>query len=214
MSTNKITLEDPNYSYMFGFMQSDGSLYEGTRNRGKLTVELKQTDRHILDEFQSILPYNSSVRERTRKTNFSNSSTSVIWTVCMKEFRDTIKDWGMPVGKKSNLIDLPKQNFITRDYFRGLIDGDGSVGITAKGYPFISFTTDSDNIIAAYIELLQTVINKRRTCNRNSRDNIYNLCVYRKDAQLLADYLYYEGCLCLQRKLDATKKFSSWTPSN
>jgi LAGLIDADG-like domain len=38
------------------------------------------------------------------------------------------------------------QPFSTNDYLRGLVDADGSVGITSLGLPFVSFTTASEDL--------------------------------------------------------------------
>lgn len=34
-----LNLKDPKLAYMFGFLQMDGSLYQGTRNRKKLKAK-------------------------------------------------------------------------------------------------------------------------------------------------------------------------------
>ncbi|MFD5655064.1 LAGLIDADG family homing endonuclease [Streptomyces sp. NPDC127039] len=40
----------------------------------------------------------------------------------------------------------PHGEFASRDYLRGLIDADGSVGFTRRGMPFISLSTSSTAI--------------------------------------------------------------------
>lgn len=139
----KMSLENPFYAYLFGFAQTDGHLYEQSRNRGKLRIEIGKQDAEILETFKRLLPFNSSIRYRVRTTNFGKNYESVIWTVCDKGFRDCLKDWGFPVGKKSEIIKTPCVEFSQTDYFRGLIDGDGSLGLTANGFPFVSLVTSS-----------------------------------------------------------------------
>ncbi|MEU2548641.1 hypothetical protein ABZ618_24930 [Streptomyces roseolus] len=41
-------LEDPEYAYMFDFLQADGHLAQGPGQKGKLTVEINACDAHIL----------------------------------------------------------------------------------------------------------------------------------------------------------------------
>jgi hypothetical protein len=211
METTNINLENPSYAYLFGFIQTDGHLYNHTRNRGKLSIEVSKRDEDILWAFKSLIPFNSFITERVRKTNFSSNYTSVIWRVYDKRFRDYLESWGLPSGSKSDLIKAPSCKFSKIDYFRGLIDGDGSLGLTSKGFPFLSLVTSSSLITVEYIELINQITGKAKTSSRNARDGIYNIAVYKEDAQTLARKLYYDGCLALARKLIKANELLSWS---
>ncbi|MEU6971349.1 LAGLIDADG family homing endonuclease [Kitasatospora aureofaciens] len=137
-------LERPEHAYMFAFLQADGHLTEQSRNRGRLSVELSARDAPILEEFERLCPFNSTISHRTRTTNFKEDHTSVMWTVCAREFREELQALGLPVGRKSEIIAPPRVPFSERDYLRGLIDADGSVGRTSQDLPFVSLTTKSD----------------------------------------------------------------------
>lgn len=210
MEATDINLEDPCYAYLFGFIQTDGHLYNNTRNRGRLSIEVSKKDEAILWAFKSLIPFNSSITERVRTTNFSSNYTSVIWRVFDKRFRDYLELWGLPSGSKSELIKTPSCSFSKVDYFRGLIDGDGSLGLTSKGFPFLSLVTSSSHIVVEYLELINQITGKVKTTNRNTRDNVYNIVAYKEDAQLLAKQLYYDGCLALPRKLIKASEVLSW----
>lgn len=95
METTNITLNHPDYAYLFGFIQTDGHLYNNTRDRGRLSIEIHKQDEDILWAFKNLIPFNSSITERTRSTNFSQKSTSVIWRVYDKRFRDYLESWGV-----------------------------------------------------------------------------------------------------------------------
>ncbi|MGW1909949.1 LAGLIDADG family homing endonuclease [Streptomyces sp. NPDC002076] len=131
---------------MFGFLQADGHLSQQSRQRGRLTVELSACDVDLLRKFQNLTPYNSGISERTRSTNFSESHTAAIWSLCSLEARTRINELGLPYGSKSKTIAPPDAEFSRRDYLRGLIDADGSVGFTSRGFPFVSLTTASSAI--------------------------------------------------------------------
>ncbi|MGW3505667.1 hypothetical protein ACWDMY_34110 [Streptomyces globisporus] len=66
-----------------------------------------------------------------------------IWTLCDREARATVNGLGLPYGRKSRKITPPRVEFSRRDYLRGVIDADGSVGHTGQGLPFVSLTTAS-----------------------------------------------------------------------
>jgi len=98
------------------------------------------------------------------------------------------------------------------DYVRGLVDGDGSLGLTAKGYPFVSLNTSSDAIAAFYIDFLHRVTGRpRKTSSRNKHDDTFNIAVFKEPAQTVSALLYYDGCLALTRKTRAAQAIRAWT---
>lgn len=144
MSAYQIDLNVAELAYMFGFLQADGHLYSNTRNRGRLSLELKVQDAWLVEQFARLVPFYSSIRTRTRRTNFSEIYSSVIWTVHDRSFREALIAKGLPQGKKSDIISIPDGEFAQVDYYRGIVDADGSLGITAQGIPFVSLMTVSE----------------------------------------------------------------------
>jgi hypothetical protein len=200
----------PEYAYMFGFLQADGHLHRGIGQKGKLTVELKDRDVGLLREFQKLTPFYSSMRTRKRSTNFSETHTSVIWSLCSLEARNKLSELGLPYGRKSKTIAPPLIEFSGRDYLRGVIDADGSVGFTGKGYPFVSVTTASAAMAAYICSYGREVTGAERNPKRNSRDGIYNVLYTMEVAQRLAAELYYPDCLSLERKREAAASLTAW----
>ena len=76
-----LDLTRPEHAYLFAFVQCDGSLKAGPGKKGALTVELAARDRQLLEDFQRIVPFHTSIRTRTRRTNYSSEHTSVTWTL-------------------------------------------------------------------------------------------------------------------------------------
>ena len=203
-------LRVPEYAYMFGFLQADGHLSQQSRQRGRLTVEISARDIDLLRKFQKLTPYNSSISERTRSTNFAESARSVIWSLHSLEARTKLNELGLPYGRKSKTIAPPRVEFSRSDYLRGVIDADGSVGFTKQGLPFISLTTASTAIGAYLCFYAKRVTGTERNIKRNKRDDIYNICYWKEQAQELAAHLYYPGCLSLQRKQTAADSLTGW----
>ncbi|MCZ0980019.1 LAGLIDADG family homing endonuclease [Streptomyces diastatochromogenes] len=203
-------LKNPEYAYMFGFLQADGHLSQGTRDRGRLTVEINIRDIAILREFQRLTPYNSSITERVRRTNFSKEHHSATWSLCSLEARTLLNEFGLPYGKKSTKIKPPRFEFSRRDYLRGVIDADGSVGFTGQGFPFVSLTTASTAIGAYLCHYAKKVTGAERQIRRNARDGIYNILYTKEAAVQLAEHIYYPGCLALERKKTAAASITSW----
>lgn len=163
MKENFLTLENPFYAYLFGLIQADGHLYQNSRNRGRLSIELGKRDEELLIDLQKRLPLNSTISYRTRNTNFSDEYVSVIWSVFDKNFRDFLINNGIPSGRKSEIISTPVSKYSKVDYFRGLIDGDGSLGLTANGFPFLSLITASFEIAKEYLDFLKSITGKEKS---------------------------------------------------
>jgi len=208
-----INLKIPEHSYFFGFVQTDGNLNKPfrERNKGRLRIELGKEDLYILRSFRRLFPLVfSSITSRVRDTNFKTNYRSYTFNIYDLKFREELYRLGVPHGKKSEDISSPKGNFSERDYIRGLVDGDGSVGITDEGFPFINFTVKSEKIKEYLFDIIERIAGERKRTNRNKRDDIYNIMVNREKAQEFIEYLYYPNCLVLKRKLKKAKIALRW----
>jgi len=201
-------LSVPDHSYFFGFVQADGWMWEGKGNKGTLSIELNRRDRWILERFSDLVPVSSTIRERTRSTNFKQTAHSVVWSLFDMEFRRHLKCLGFRPGLKPTL-GVPS-GIVPVDYLRGLIDADGSVGITATGLPFICLTTTSDTIADFFLNFIREATNRKPVVRRNSRDSIYNIMITREDAQALISKIYYDKALALPRKVKKAAEAMLW----
>lgn len=200
------------HSYLFGFLQGDGHLYRNKerKNKGLLSVELSVIDRPLLEQFQRMFPFYSSLNMRQRDTNFRIGHEAAVWSVSHQSFRDELAWLGLPCGRKATTVEPPKVPFSKPDYFRGLVDADGSLGLEKNGLPFLSLTTGSDAIACAYMDFLFEVTGKRKQQGRNQRDRVYNILVFKEDAQTVVNRLYYDGCLALPRKAVKAREIMLW----
>ncbi|GAA1947134.1 hypothetical protein GCM10009837_86350 [Streptomyces durmitorensis] len=209
-SSQFMDLEVPEYAYMFGFLQADGHLAQGSGQKGRLAVEVSIRDIDLLYRFKQLTPYNSSVTERIRSTNFAMSHHSATWTLCSLDARTKINQLGLPYGRKSKKIAPPRTEFSRRDYLRGVVDADGSIGYTSQGFPFVSLTTASTAVGVYLCRYARQLTGAERLIRRNARDQIYNISYEKETAQALAADLYYPGCLSLGRKQVKADALASW----
>ncbi|NEB92622.1 hypothetical protein G3I21_13075 [Streptomyces bauhiniae] len=124
--------------------------------------------------------------------------------------RTTLNALGLPYGRKSGTIAPPRVEFSGHDYVRGLIDGDGSVGFTGKGHPFLGLTTASTAIAAYVCDFGAETTGVERSVRRNTRDGMYNVLWTNEAAQRLAGALYDPDCLALDRKRAAARSIAAW----
>ncbi len=204
----EFNLNTPFNSYLIGILQTDGSHYETTRNRGKITLEVSKRDADIITKINNNLIQHSSISTRIRDTNFKKDYESITLGIFDLEFRTETKKY-LPVGKKSDIITMPN-NVIKSDYWRGIVDGDGSLGITKNNLPFISFATASEILANQFLAYIKEIVGVEKTAVRNKRDNIYNIMLTNENAQILVEELYYENCFGIDRKINKSKEVLGW----
>lgn len=203
----RIDLTQPHMAYLLGLLQTDGHYYK-SGNKGKIILESNLKDVDIAHKLAKILPVKSTLKYRTRITNFSEDSSTFVWSIYDKEFRDS---FGLLPGAKSDSIEPPNEPYSEVDYWRGVIDGDGSLGISAStSRPFVSLVTASETLKEEYLSFLEKHLGFRKSISRNTRDSVYNIMINNEDSITISSLLYYPGCLCLDRKLSKAKEIYGW----
>ena len=206
-----------NDSYIFGLLITDGNLRLTTRNRGRVSLEVNERDEDIIDKLVEYVP-NSVKHERTRTTNFSNGKevTTKIFNNHRKEFRDSLILHGFPTSDKTLSACPPTGKYSKYDFWRGVIDGDGSIGFITGGIPFVSLVTKSELLKEAYVLFLREELGIEKKINRNKRDNVFNITVKLESAVKLANLLYFNDSmgsiqpLYLDRKFNSAKQVILW----
>ena len=196
-------------SYLYGLILTDGSIYENTRNRGKITIELNAKDKELLQKIQNELPA-AKITDRTRSTNFKKDASSSSLTIYQKSIRDEIIGWGIPKHDKSITGSTPNQEYSENDFWRGVIDGNGSIGYTLQNEPFVSLATKSESLKNAFIKMLSQRFGIRKNINPNKRDNIYNIVLKNEDAIVFCKYIYDSASIFMDRKYNTAESFKTW----
>ena len=212
---------DKNFSYLIGLFQTDGSMYQCGRNRGRFTISLSIKDEDIIYKIKNLIPYNSNINKRFKKTRFEKENGKIYeynkeiieFRVSNLYFRNFLLTCNIPYGKKSKIIEPPLHltGLSKIDYIRGLFDGDGSLGFTADEFPFVGFITQSEKIKDYLLDFISEITYKeRKTVNRNKRDNLYNIMLSKEDAIKFCELVYYENCLSINRKYEISRNVISW----
>lgn len=201
-------------AYFIGFVQTDGTITEQSRNRGRISIEINSGDRNLLEQMKeelNKLGLNATLGERTRDTQFKVDYQSVILRVFDLEFRQFISNY-IPSGKKSDTVQFVKDIDSTyiKHYVRGLIDGDGSVGITSEGFPFVSFWTINESLAAGLENYFFKLTNKHRSLNRTKRDDGITIVYTKEEAQLISEELYRDADIKLDRKYKNYLELMKW----
>lgn len=196
-------------SYLYGLILTDGSLYLQSRNRGRISIEIQASDIDLLYQLQTQIPH-SSVRTRTRDTNFKQNYHSAIFTNYQKEFRDRFIEYGIPIKDKKIIGTVPTVLYSPKDFWRGVYDGNGSIGFTSKNEPFISLVTKSEPLKKELCKLLASKFNIHKNINPNQRDQVFNIVLKNEDAIQFCNFIYKNATIYLQRKYDEYQKMKTW----
>lgn len=207
-------VSDPPVAYLLGLLHTDGSHHGDINGKGKVTIELGVRDIDVLRALQPVIPCYSSITVRTRRTNFAETHTTATLAFFHQAIRRQLAGLGMPPGRKAQSVTPPNlDSSLSVPYLRGLLDGDGSVGFTARGYPFVSFVTDSEALVRFVEAEIFHLAHTRRRSGRNARDGAFNVMVTSLAAVSLASAVWGgPNEIGLQRKRDAAALVTAWAP--
>lgn len=201
------------YAYVYGFLIADGSIHRtGQYRKAKISFEINERDESILYKMASIMgDYRPKISHRTKDTNFKDNNKLTCLRFNNTQLADELEECGVFSGKKSNICTTPIVEYHEQAFFRGLFDGDGSLGFTSSGVPFISIVTASEDMKNAILQLGEKLTKTKKVTSRNKRDNVYNIMWTNEDAITIAKYLYgYETNFKLDRKYASYLKMLSW----
>lgn len=142
-------------AYWLGFIYTDGYITEKTNRFG---MELNIKDMYHMQNFLNCLESNVKIRTRIRKNKFESQEQEFIescsFLINNKKLHDSLYNLGV-LPNKSKIVQFPKEEILKEEYqldfIRGLIDGDGSIGLynTSNGFkkPHVSLISASEKFI-------------------------------------------------------------------
>lgn len=180
-------------AYWVGMLMADGCLVDSTIPSNIISLKLSSKDVNHLYKMKNFISSDVPLYELKNVNEhmlaFSN-----------KTITNDLKKYGLihrkSAKEKANEILIPN-----RDFWRGCIDGDGTVSVSKCGknkfYPYISLNGSLD-LCSQFSEFLFPLLNqyyKPFITNKNSFKNhlMYRTSVQGKNAIKLA-YLLYDNC--------------------
>lgn len=200
-------------AYIYGLLLADGNLNEQSRNRGKLSIELRIRDIDVLYMIENFFSnYSCRIRTRRRDTNFKKNYESCSITFHSWDLRKMLKSFGFPSGRKCEIANVPNCEYDKLSFWRGYLDGNGSFSISKKNIPLVSMGTKSEALKIAYVKFLEDITGEIKNVNRNKRDSFYNIITYRERAKTLINALDYKSAtLFIKHKKEDALKILEWT---
>lgn len=174
-------------NYLLGYILGDGSIADLDRRNPRLVIVSK--DKEILEKFQGIFNYGHI------GTLNKGKYESYRLILADKPLIQSLLDRGLVPNKSEVGCTVKYDTEYKYDFLRGLIDSDGCV---SKKNDWVAVSIYGHRLTIDQVVRGFPEINFYRY-QRNSK--LHSLWLRKKDdVKKLYDSLYYDGCICLERK--------------
>ena len=189
----------PESLYWIGMIFTDGHIEQ--KKEASIDLTLHNEDIDHLYKFKEFLG-------TTREIKKDKGDCSRL-RVNSKQLRDKLVELGFTHNKSTSIVphELLKHS---RDFWRGCIDGDGGVYVHKSKTgtsPQIFLCGTLETIFEFAIFCTSYIGIKEKFPSKAPGNNFYRISYYGQDAIKIADYLYKDATVYLQRKYDIYQKF-------
>jgi hypothetical protein len=193
----------PESCYWAGVLASDG--YVRRRYDSTFIVGLKVDDESLVVSFKNFLQTEATIHHGARpngKSWFCLNVTDVTL------FSDLCALGIVP--NKSLTIKVVPRLIASRDFWRGVVDGDGSLCIKSTGYFCCTLCSASWDFICQFKEFLATIeVIRKITVDARKKSPLYSIQLSGWQARRLVRELYQDCCMALDRKLSIAERVMS-----
>lgn len=184
----------PESSYWAGFLMADGNISYKANNHDVLFVELAIIDYEHLEKFRTFLGTDKEIYTRKRISYGKEREFCRLEISCKKILDDLNKNFGL-TPNKSFTAKTTDQMILNRDFWRGMIEGDGWL---CKKKLFTIGLIGALPIMQQYQKFLQHHFNKEFKIF--PKETIYCVVTHDNTSKKLAKILYENTSLYLTRK--------------
>jgi hypothetical protein len=194
-------------SYWIGNLMADGNIYTGKTGNPRIALTVAERDRKHLVKFTKFLKCSNRIMPKITKVN-GKAWVQYTLRFSSKRTANALMTYGVTAKKSLTATVIGLENI--RHFWRGVIDGDG--------YFKNRDGRDGDKIIVvgSYSLMVQlrdfitrNIPSSKITIKQDER--IYRLYVYGYTARMLAELLYSNSLVALDRKLTKAQRMFSHT---
>lgn len=194
-------------SYLYGVIVTDGSVADRS-----ISLMVSNTDIEWMKNITKLIGVPLKIDNRGYPY-FNINSVEIVKTL-------------NSLGINKNKTKYPKDIIIPSktteaDFLRGLIDGDGSIYFSKQNKPIINFGNTNKQLVNFVCSIFNKFGSK---CNVNNsytqkhniiakkpyKNNFYTVNCCGKTAKLFLEYVYYNDCFGLPRKIERAKIGLQW----
>jgi hypothetical protein len=182
-------IDTPEKAYFLGFIYAEGHSEKNGKNT--LTIGLQHKDKYILEQLKEILGSNRPLEFRSRQADHWDD-VSVLRVGSLKLLTD-LQKLGIPLGKKSDILQFPNKDILPRHLIKyfilGEVDGDGHIGFD-KNHQFVFNVAGAFNLLKGIQEYLNENLGTTiKYKERNTVTAIIEKCSNREVFKIL-NWLY------------------------
>lgn len=177
-------------AYWIGFILADGNIYHPPKRSKQLNIGLAKRDWEHLEKFKKFIGSNKKLYYGKDGVFISFYSNRIV---------KKLAEYGV-VPRKSKIVKVPEQLKDNRHFWRGMVDGDGWVTFTDKGYPTFGLCGTYD-VVSGFRDFINSMLRAQRDLK------IYHHSQYCCQISYTGSYvrnllhiIYPFNCLCLERK--------------
>lgn len=184
-------------AYWIGFIMADGCVCKHKFfTRPTLQIHLSGVDYDHLEKFRNFLCTDKPVGLYEYKYKDKNKYNTCVFQINSKELCDDLNKYGVTQRKSKRAFVIGLNN--NKDFWRGMIDGDGSVGFTYAGLPYI-YLCGNKEILYQYLSFVSILI-PNTEFNIYKNNSIYASRISGNKAVTIINTLYNNCSIALDRK--------------
>lgn len=180
--------------YWFGFILADGNIYYPPKRSKQLNFGLKESDWEHLEKFKKFIGSDKKLYYNNKAVFISFYSNRIV---------NALERCGI-TPRKSLTAKVPEFCKNNRHFWRGMVDGDGWMGLNKDGYPFIGLC-GTESVINTFLDFtgIRVAIDNR---NKNCQQVSYGWST----AKVVSKMLYEYSHVVLDRKLRSYLLVQNW----
>lgn len=177
--------------YWIGFLMADGNI--GDRpGQDIIQLNLSTIDLAHIEKFKLFLGSNHKIYNKNNRASIAVSSQYMV---------DKLSMYGV-VPRKSLIAEIiGLEN--SHHFWRGVVDGDGCIGIYGKHQAVLDLS-GSRRLTQQFLNFVKTITNVNTSTKK--RGNIYNVRIYGSHAIKVISNLYTDCTIALDRKYNKAIK--------
>lgn len=189
----------PEALYWAGFLMADGSIND---KKNSVSLALATKDLSHIEKFKNFVGAQhkiTTIPPKKMKTGYTSTGAYTIAFTSQKMIQD-LANWGI-TPRKSHTAVIIGGIEESRDFFRGLIDGDGTVSthtVEGRNYPSIRLV-GSKYIVQQFLNFVKK-LNPKCEAKIRKGIGIYIFSTHGRFALKTIEFLYKDSCVALDRK--------------
>lgn len=179
---------NPESAYWIGFILADGCILN-LNDKPMLSVALSVRDKEHLQKLKTFLKSEHKIQCTT------NTCRLRVYAPILCQ---TLSKYGID-SRKSTRESVPESLKHNRNFWRGVVDGDGWVTYYKNGWGEIGIC-GSKSVCAGFLSYVQTIGFTNATVRKHKEANCYKICVRGYTGSEIICHLYEDSTIYLNRK--------------